>query len=177
MKNEVEKGFIHVYYGDGKGKTSSAIGLAIRSAGAGLKVYFGRFLKDSNSSELSVLKEISNITLSDIPPKLPFYFTMSQKEKEDYKKYAHQLLKSLIERFSYFDVVILDEFLDAVTLGIFTEEEIEDFLKFKPSNVELVLTGHELISVLKEKADYLSYIKCERHPYFDGISARKGIEY
>jgi len=173
----MNKGYTHVYYGTGKGKTSAALGLAIRSAGAGLRVYVARFLKDANSSELNILRNINNISLADTPTVLPFYFNMTQKEKEKYKVYAHQLLKTLMCKISDFDVVILDEYLDAVNLEIFSIEDVKIFLDNKPNHVELVLTGHELITYIKDRADYVSFIQEEKHPFNEGIVARKGIEF
>lgn len=171
------KGYVHIYYGDGKGKTSSAIGLAIRSAGAGNKVFLTRFLKDANSSELCVLKKISGITLGDAPIKLPFYFSMTPKQKNDYKLYAHKLLDRAKEEMQNYDVVILDEFIDAVNLEIFNLEEAIAFVNAKPDATELVLTGHSVPKELKALADYVSFVKAEKHPFNNGVVARKGIEY
>ena len=173
----MDKGLVHVYYGNGKGKTSSAIGLAVRSAGASFKVLFARFLKDESSSELSVLRQVKNITLCDCPKELPFYFTMTEEQKANYNKVARDLLNDVTANLGNYDVVIMDEFIDVVALGIFTIKELVDFIKAKPTNVELVITGHSLPEELVEYADYISHIVAQKHPYDNGVVARKGIEF
>ena len=173
----MQKGLIHIYYGDGKGKTSSAIGLSIRAAGAGLKVFITRFLKDAQSSELSVLKKVDGITLGDTPISLPFYFTMNQKQKLEYRTYAQSLLRRAYEEMKRQDVIVLDEFLDAVDLGIISVSEAVEFIKARPQNIELVMTGHTLISELESLAYYVSHIVAEKHPFTEGMAARKGIEF
>lgn len=173
----MKKGLVHIYYGDGKGKTSSAIGLSVRAAGAGLKVFITRFLKDSDSSELCVLKKIDGITLGDTPISLPFYFTMTPKQKLEYKAYAHSLLRRAEEEMQRCDVVIMDEFLDAVSLDIISLDEAVKFIKLRPEQTELVMTGHTLIDELAELAHYISHITAEKHPFTDGVAARKGIEF
>jgi len=173
----MDKGLVHIYYGNGKGKTSSAIGLAVRSAGASFKVLFARFLKDESSSELAVLKEIKNITLCDCPKKLPFYFTMTEQQKASYNKVARDLYNHVMSNYCNYDVVIMDEFIDVFALGIFTIKEMVEFVKAKPANVELVITGHSLPEELVEYADYISHIVAQKHPYDNGVVARKGIEF
>ena len=173
----MDKGLVHIYYGDGKGKTSSAIGLAVRSAGANLKVLFARFLKDESSSELVVLKEIKNIFLCDCPKKLPFYFTMTEQQKAEYNKVAHDLYNYVTSNYDKYDVIVMDEFIDVFALGIFTTKEMVDFIRLKPSSVELVMTGHSLPEELAQYADYVSHIVAQKHPYDNGIVARRGIEF
>ncbi len=173
----MKKGYVHIYYGDGKGKTSSAIGLAIRSAGAGLKVFITRFLKDADSSELSVLKKTPGITLGDTPVSLPFYFTMTQKQKNEYRLYARKLVERAAVEMESCDVVIMDEFIDAVNLNIIHLDEAVEFIKSRPQKTELVMTGHTVPDELKELADYISFIRAEKHPFTDGVGARKGIEF
>jgi len=173
----MQKGLVHIYYGDGKGKTSSAIGLSVRAAGAGLKVFITRFLKDSNSSELCVLKRINGITLGDTPISLPFFFTMTPKQKAEYKVYAYSLLRRASEEMQKCDVVVLDEFLDAVKLEIISIEDAVQFIKSRPEKTELVITGHTLIDKLADLAHYISHISAQKHPFTDGVGARKGIEF
>ena len=173
----MEKGFVHIYYGDGKGKTSAAIGLIVRAVGAGMKVFLARFLKDDNSCELSVLKTLNGVTLGDCPHELPFWFVMKEEEKQSYRQYATALFKRAQIESSSNDVVVLDEFLDAVELGIVDKQKALDFVASFPKNTELVLTGHSIPDGFEQLAHYVSFVKAQKHPYQEGVLARRGIEY
>ena len=159
---------IHVYYGDGKGKTSAALGLALRACGAGKSVAFYSFLKDNNSSE--------RLTKCDIqfyqnPDKLPFLFSMTQQEKDAYAKWAKQAAESAFSCDK--DVIVLDEFLDVLTL---LGEEFVKNLRFSPDK-EYVITGHSKCEAVWDKADYITFMRKERHPYDLDVPARRGIEF
>ncbi|MCL2675320.1 MAG: cob(I)yrinic acid a,c-diamide adenosyltransferase [Firmicutes bacterium] len=171
-------GLIHVYHGDGKGKTTAAVGLAVRALGAGLRVHLTQFLKTDASNELKTLKTLKNFSLGDAPAKLPFYFQMNEQEKENYKKYAQSLFSAVenIAASGGADVIILDEILDAVSLGIIPETDLIRFLQNK-SGVEVILTGHSASEQILKTADYISKVSAEKHPFEKGVRARKGIEF
>lgn len=173
----MKKGLVQLYYGNGKGKTTAAVGQAVRAAGRGLKVLFTGFLKTDDSGELTVLRKTPNITVGDFPPVLPFYFMMSDKEKEQYNRYAAAVFADAKKRAEEFDVIVMDEVADAVSLGIIPEATLTDFMKNKPDSLELVLTGHSVSDALCSAADYVSEVKAIKHPFDSGVAARKGIEF
>jgi len=175
MKN----GMIHVYIGDGKGKTTAAMGLGIRAAGSGSKVHLTQFLKDGNSNELKCLRLLENFSLSDAPKSLPFCFQMTDDEKKRYKEYAATLFneaKQLVKR-GEVQLVILDEVLDAVLLNIISENDLICLLNERADDVEIVLTGRQASDRILEIADYVSKMQKEKHPYDKGVMAREGIEW
>ncbi|MCH3973352.1 MAG: cob(I)yrinic acid a,c-diamide adenosyltransferase [Oscillospiraceae bacterium] len=170
---------IQIYTGDGKGKTTAAVGLAVRCAGSGGRVLFGQFLKDNTSSELRILSGISNI--QQIPPVVcrKFYYQMKAEEKENLKKQEENYFRALVSTAekTRCDMVVLDEALPAVNLKLIALQEMENFLKAQGTKREIVLTGRDAPDSLIELADYVSEICKRKHPYDRGTGARKGIEY
>lgn len=172
----MEKGLIHIYTGDGKGKTTAALGLCYRAASRGYKVGFTSFMKDFDSGEF--LCE-GVFTLFKSAPFNGFLSQMSPSEIEVAKKEANDKLKELflIARKECYDLIALDEVLVAASCGIVDKELLIDLLKSKPDCLEVVMTGRNCPEELFEYADYISEIKALRHPYDKGVCARKGIEY
>ena len=173
------KGCIHIYTGDGKGKTSAAAGLAIRFAASGRRVLFAQFLKDGSSGEILVLSKVPGITCYPCRKKFSFSFLMSNDEKEKavscYSAYLWKILeKSVAEDF---DMLVLDEAITAYNLCFFDNESLLKFLREKPEEMEIVLTGRDAVPDLIDLADYVSEIKKIKHPFDEGLTARKGIEY
>ena len=166
---------IHIYTGDGKGKTTAACGLALRAAGCGMNVLVVQFLKSGNSGEICAFENFKNITVMLSKTK-GFLWEMTDAEKEETKAAHEKLFKTAIQKAADFDVVIFDEILGAISAGMIDETEVLDFLEIKPTS-EIVLTGRGASEKLIELADYVSEIKCIKHPMDKGISARKGIEY
>ncbi len=175
----MEKGLIHIYCGEGKGKTTSAIGLAIRCAGAEGKVLLFQFLKRDTSSERKCLEQIENIELINGYDKIKFSFKMTDEEKKNAKIFYLKTIKNIAEKVKKenFDLLILDEAINAINTFMIDEEEILNFLQNKPIGLEVVLTGRNPSKKLIEYADYVSEIKKIKHPFDKGISARKKIEY
>ena len=169
----MEKGLIHIYCGDGKGKTSAAIGLAVRAAGNGMKVLFTRFLKTEDSGELKILDQISEIEVIHLKKSFGFYKTLSEQGKKEMSEMYFRLWKEILvkARKEEYDVLVMDEFMAAYNYGLIPNEDAITFLK------EIVLTGRNPDERLIELADYVSEIKKRKHPFDRGIYARKGIEY
>lgn len=168
---------IQIYYGDGKGKTTCAMGAAVRASGAGMKVLIVQFFKSSKSSERIALKAIKNIELYPCPGKIKFTFAMSESElKEESERYT-SILKEIKARQSEFDMIILDEFFTLMDSGLFTADRLSDFLSSIYKEKELILTGHDVGQEFLNLADYVTEFKCIRHPYSKGVKARVGIEY
>ena len=171
-----EKGCIHIYCGDGKGKTTAAAGLALRAAGNGFRVYFVQFLKDGTSGEAGILKTLPGVVWNVGFPVKKFTFQMNEEELEQTRKACRKLLEQTASRLKEFDVAVLDEVLYALRTGLLEEGQVLEFLKNRPEHTEVVLTGNYLTSALEDAADYVTEMKKIRHPYDRGTAARKGIE-
>ena len=157
---------LHIYTGEGKGKTTAAVGLAVRAAGAGMRVLFIQFLKDCTSSEISQLDKLGIITACFGTGR--FVMKVEQRDKELARKGI--ALASSIDS----DLLILDEALAALKLGLIKLNDIKGLIERQG---ELVITGRDAPRKLIELADYVSEIKKVKHPFDKGIKARKGIEF
>lgn len=175
----MNKGLIHLYCGEGKGKTSAAIGLAVRAAGRGLRVVLLRLMKDCDSGELNSLRDLKSVKILPVPEKLKFVFRMTPDEKAEYRELTLGLLAQAGEYINsnQADVLIIDEACSAVTTGILELSELTGFLNNKPDGLEVVLTGRDPPDELVELADYVSEIRKVKHPYDRDIGPRKGIEW
>ena len=173
------KGLIHIYCGDGKGKTTAATGLAIRMAGYGRNVLFARFLKNENSGELKILDQIKEIEVLHLSRSFGFYNSLDEKEKKEWEKTYKELWQKIKEKIQKekYDLLVMDEFLHAMRYNLITEEDSLTFLKERPENLEVVITGRNPSENMIKAADYVSEIRKVKHPYDAGIGARKGIEY
>ncbi|MBQ8960663.1 MAG: cob(I)yrinic acid a,c-diamide adenosyltransferase [Ruminococcus sp.] len=168
---------IHIYCGDGKGKTTAAAGLAVRCAGAGLKAAFFQFLKDGTSSEIGPLRKLG-IRVRCCKECSKFVFEMSPEEKSAAALAQDSMLReaeSLLRE--GFDMIVLDEFFGALTTGTLTYEAAKRFVEDFPVSAELVLTGRDPDRFFLDKADYISQIHALAHPYDKGVPARRGIEF
>ncbi len=168
------KGLVHIYTGDGKGKTSSATGLAIRCAGYGKKVKIYQFLKATPTGELESLKKLG-IDVVRINTCESFYYDMTETEKQITKEETLNAVESLFSE--DYDLVVLDEILCTLNNGILSVDDVIQIIKNKPQKTELVLTGRNMPQILMEYADYVSEIKCVKHPYQNGVDARCGIDF
>lgn len=175
----MEKGLVHIYCGDGKGKTTAALGLALRAAGRGKKVLLARFLKTDDSGEVAALKNIPGITLIPCERTFGFLSHMTEEEKREAKDWYGKVLEKtlVLAAEENYDLLILDEAMAACNGKVIDEERIIHFLENRPLKMEVVLTGRNPSERLLDKADYISEIRAVRHPYKKGIAAREGIEY
>jgi len=175
MTNNLNLGKIHIYTGDGKGKTTAAIGLALRAAGAGFKVCLIQFLKARTSAELILLDKVKNIKIFRFGNKQYIY----KKAKPADKNKALQALQKSQEiiKSKKYNLVILDEINLAKFFNLITEQQLVQIIKNKPKNLELVLTGRKFDKKIIKLADYVTEMKEIKHPYKSGLLARKGIEY
>lgn len=175
---EPMRGLIHIYCGDGKGKTSAAVGLAVRAAGNHMKILVMRFLKTDDSGEVLILKKIPGIHVMPCDREFGFTFCMSDDVRMEASEYYNERLRAVIqmsEQESY-DVLILDEIMSAYREGMVEREVLIEFLKHKPDSLEVILTGRNPDEELVELADYVSEINKVKHPFDQGIPARNGIE-
>jgi len=189
---KIEKGLVEIYTGNGKGKTTAAIGLAVRAAGYGLRVYIIHFMKSKKYGETKSLKRIENI--KEIYLGKPYFITKdpSIKEKfkdvvvfepghppDDYKKLIDAGIKKVkrIMLSGKYDIVILDEIITANYFELVSINDIISLINEKPENLELVLTGRYASKELIEMGDLVTEMQEIKHPYQKGIEARKGIDY
>lgn len=175
MKN----GLIHLYYGDGKGKTTAAVGLAVRAAGSGKKVLFAQFMKGGVTGEIKSLQDIGGITVLRGEKKFPFYKDMTLDQKEEQAVVHNQMLDTIISavRNGEYDMVILDEITYPCRLNLIDYDRFREFLLSEKGKIEIVCTGRNPDTFFLECADYITEMKCIRHPYEKGVPAREGIEY
>lgn len=170
-------GRIHIYYGDGKGKTTAAVGLAVRAAGSGLKVLFFQFLKDNSSNERKILETLPGVTCLPGREPVKFVSKMNGDERIEFRHYNNKALDEIIKFCGPFDMLILDEALCALNLEVLSEEKLISFIQHKPRGLEIVMTGPRLPDNLLEMADYVTEVRKVKHQFDLGRSARKGIEF
>lgn len=173
------RGMIHIYCGDGKGKTTAATGLAVRAAGAGMQVLFARFLKNENSGELRILDQIPEIEVLHLEKSYGFYQTLSDSDKAKMTAMYRKLWQNIEEKITSgsYDMLVIDELMAAYNYGILEQEGVHRFLENKPEKLEIVMTGRNPSERLMELSDYISEIKKVRHPFDQQVTARKGIEF
>jgi cob(I)alamin adenosyltransferase len=165
---------IQVYTGNGKGKTTAALGLALRCAGAGKKVYFGQFIKGKDYSELTALKKL-RISCEQFG--LGCFIRRKPRNKDILcARKGFERISRIIASGKY-DLVILDEVNIAVKLGLLRCRDILELIKITPAQTELVLTGRNCLPQIKKVADLVSEVREIKHYYRKGVKARKGIEY
>ncbi|MBM6918750.1 cob(I)yrinic acid a,c-diamide adenosyltransferase [Intestinimonas butyriciproducens] len=172
----MKQGYLQIYTGNGKGKTTAAMGLALRAAGAGLQVYIGQFVKDMKYSEVRLMEQVlPQITIEllgkgcfiDRPPE-----EGDRQAAQEGLDHVAQLMKS-----GQYDVMILDEISIAIVCGLIPEENVLALIERRPQEMELVLTGRYMPSSLMEKADLITEMQEVRHYYTEqGVLARDGIE-
>lgn len=174
----MQKGLIHVYTGGGKGKTTAAVGLAIRACGAGKRVCIVSFLKTSPSGEIEFINSLSNCRLRVFRFESEHGF-VSCEDKEKIRPEIEMALKFIFDALenNECDVLVLDEILCAYNLGCVSEDEIRRIIGAKTPECELVLTGRGAPDWLIELADYVTEMRAVKHPYTLGTEARRGIEY
>ena len=171
------RGMIHIYCGDGKGKTTAAVGLTIRGVGAGKKVLFSQFMKSGKSSELKVLRGLENISVVTCQTVTGFYKNMTPEQRAQVSKDYSAMLQEVLRASDDADLLILDEIISACNHGVVEEAVLCRFLKEKPEHLEAVLTGRNPSEQLLELANYVTEMKKQKHPYDEGVSARLGIEF
>ncbi|MEG2022427.1 MAG: cob(I)yrinic acid a,c-diamide adenosyltransferase [Oscillospiraceae bacterium] len=171
MKN----GYVQVYTGDGKGKTTAALGLILRAAGAGFKIYLGQFMKNSETSEILALKKLgADITIEE-------YGTGDELTQSNINADKHAAQKGYEKACAAitsgkYDLVVLDEINVAESLGYLSEAEVLGLINAKPSHTELVLTGRNASQSVIDAADLVTQMQEIKHYYTKGVKARKGIE-
>ncbi len=173
----LKAGYVQVYTGNGKGKTTAAIGQAVRAAGAGLKTYIIQFMKEYPYSELNSLKYLSEWITIEQKGGDDFVYKRELPSEEE-KTRAQEALQKAAEFMARgtMDLIILDEVLVTVYFKLLTEEEIIGVIRKKPEHVELILTGRYCPEGIIKMADLVTEMKEIKHYYTNGVISRKGIE-
>ncbi|MCK5311763.1 MAG: cob(I)yrinic acid a,c-diamide adenosyltransferase [Desulfobacteraceae bacterium] len=171
----MEKGYIHIYTGAGKGKTTAALGLALRAAGHGYKTYIGQFMKGSHYGELNSLKNIKEIDVEQFGGEKCITLQEVNEKHKELARNGLARIKEILAKNEY-QIVILDEICVTIWFGLIAEREVIEVLNSKPFGVEIVLTGRNASPALIEHADLVTEMQEISHYYSKGIEARNGIE-
>ncbi len=170
------RGYVHVYTGNGKGKTTAALGLALRASGAGMKVFIGQFIKGQQYSELeTIAHDLKNISVKQYGLGCLIVDTPTIEDREAARKGFDEILQ--IIKSGKYDMLILDEINIALYYKLIELDELITLIKEKPQHLELVITGRYAPEEIIEAADLVTEMKEVKHYYQKGIEARKGIEF
>ena len=170
------KGYIQIYTGDGKGKTTAAIGLSVRAVGAGKKVFFAQFVKGQIYSEVkAMLQYLPNIIIKQYGLDCFIYHKPKQEDIDAAREGFEEVSEIVLS--GKYDVVVLDEANIAIYYQLFSVEELIEVLKRKPEQTEIIITGRNAPVELIEFADLVTEMKEIKHYYTQGIQARVGVEF
>ncbi len=172
----LEKGYIHIYTGPGKGKTTAALGLGLRAAGAGLKVHMIQFMKGRRYSELDAIEKIPNFTISQHGRDEFVSKENPEKVDIDLAQKGFAKAREIIKNGKY-DMVILDEINVAIDYNLVPLDDLLNLIEEKPEKLELILTGRYAHPELVKIADLVTEMLEIKHPYQNGVQARKGVDY
>ncbi len=170
---------VHFYFGFGKGKTTAAMGLALRAAGCGKRAMIVQFLKNVPSGEIAALEHVPGVRVLRGQAGNGFSFQMSQEQREQTRRMHDEHLREGIRAVEAgeIELLVLDEAGDALTEELLEEKLLRGFLDRMRQRAEIVITGHKRIDWLAEQADYLTEMVKHRHPYDHGVTARRGVEF
>lgn len=172
---ENKLGLLHVITGEGKGKTTSSVGLCVRAVGAGYSPFFVQFFK-KHTGELEPLEELG-VDVEQFQFLGPFFKDYSEAEFDEMQERFMEFWEDIKPRFAEYDMVVLDELVYVITEGVLPEKEFLRFLEDRPQDTELVLTGRDFPDSLQQRADYLNDIEKVKHPFDEGVPARDGVEF
>lgn len=176
----LKSGYIQIYTGNGKGKTTAAVGLAVRAAGNNYKVAMVQFLKGGETGELESAKRLAPyFNIFRFEKKRGFFWTLSEEEKGELKEEiqeAYRFCRKLLDEKQY-DILIMDEVMGAINNKLITEEQMLELMENKPKEMELIMTGRNVPEKIFEKADLVTEMKDLKHYFEKGVPARKGIEF
>ena len=171
---------IHVYCGDGKGKTTAAMGLCVRALGRGWNVVVSQFLKGQGTGELKILRDLPGCCVVEAPTATcKFVFQMDEQEKADYRQCVQRHFRDTVNaaQETGAKLLVMDEVLDAVAMEMLDDEELAAFLQSRPADLEVVMTGRAPTPCVEPLCDYITRMTKIRHPYDQGLNARIGVEF
>lgn len=172
----MKKSYVQVYTGDGKGKTTAAMGLAVRAAGRGKIVKIVQFLKGRETGEMFVMQQLDNVAFMQVSKSKKFFCDMTDEEKKQVHDEVQEVLPKIEEWLGAADLVILDEAMGAISLGILTVDEVCCIIDRRQSS-EIVLTGRNAPAQIIERAHLVTDMCAVKHYMDEGVTAREGIEY
>lgn len=175
----MKRGLIEIYTGDGKGKTTAAVGLCVRALGRGFKVYMVQFLKGRDTGELHILKDYKNFKVFRFQTSDKFFWQMTEEEKTELRiemKKAYELIENVLKN-NECDLLILDEIMGVIHNNIYSIDDVLKLMDEKPDTIEMVMTGRNAPEAIIDKADLVTEMKLIKHPFEKGIPARYGIEF
>ena len=164
---------LHLYWGDGKGKTTAAMGLALRALGHGRRVVILQFLKDGSSGEIEMLRRCGAVVYAC--PNAKFTWLMTDAERAEARRTNTRTLQTILQ--GSFDLLVLDEACAALKSNILDEALLRKAAAFAKNGREVVVTGRDPAPWLQDAADYSTEMQMHKHPYTQGIAAREGVEY
>ena len=175
----MRQGLIHVYTGDGKGKTTTAFGLLLRANGSGMRTVLVQFLKGRDTGELHALDNLRNVTILRYTHEFGFYSSANEQDKAEMVKHNNANLAEAcrLADEGLCDLLVLDEICAAYNNDAIDTALANKLILNKPSSLELVLTGRNAPQHFIEAADYVTELIKRKHPYDNGIAAREGIEF
>ncbi|HAT4300301.1 TPA: cob(I)yrinic acid a,c-diamide adenosyltransferase [Clostridium perfringens] len=175
----LKEGYVQVYTGNGKGKTTAAMGLAFRAVGDGMEVKVVQFLKSWKTGELESAKRFDNLEILRFEKVKGFTWELNEEELAQLKsevRVGFDFVKGLVENRGC-DILILDEVMASISGGFIGEDEIVELIEKKPKDMELILTGRNVPEKIMEKADLITEMREIKHYYKKGVPAREGIEF
>lgn len=177
---KLDEGFVQIYTGNGKGKTTAAIGQGIRAYGNGLKVIMVQFLKSGKTGELNTIDELGeNFEIFRFEKRRGFVWTLSEEEKLEVKKevgVAYNFILDIIENCKC-DMLIIDEIMGVLKNEFLSVEDVLNLIEKKPKNMELIMTGRNVPEEIVNKANLVTEMREIKHYYKEGVPARKGVEF
>ena len=171
---------LHVYTGDGKGKTTAAMGLALRSLGHGNTALIAQFMKTGNSGELAALRRLPGAVVITAPPMQGFTFAMDEAQKQETARQQTAFVQDALDAIAahHPQMIVLDELGEAVADGLVPDGAAERLIDAALSSGETAVTGYQMPDWLVQKADYISRVQAVKHPYeTERLPARKGVEW
>jgi cob(I)alamin adenosyltransferase len=177
---KLKEGYIQIYTGNGKGKTTAAVGLATRAAGNEFKVTMVQFLKSGSTGELESAKKLStyfNIYRFEKPR--GFFWTLNDDQKAELKEEIQEAYRFCLKVMEdkQCDMLIMDEIMGALNNGLVSEEQLLELMDKKPKDMELIMTGRNVPERIMEKANLVTEMKDIKHYFNEGVPARKGVEF
>ena len=175
----MKKGQVHIYTGDGKGKTTAAMGLAFRASAYDKKIYILQFLKGRKTGERLSAKKFDNITFERANKSKKFFIQMTDEEKKEQKQEIKKIWEKIngILKESDYEIIIFDEIMGAISNGMVEIEDVKKLIENKGEDKEFILTGRNAPEELIEMAGYVTEMKMIKHPFNNNVPARKGVEY
>lgn len=177
---KLSKGYVQIYTGNGKGKTTAAVGLGVRAAGDDYSVFMVQFLKSGSTGELKSIKKLEpNFKIFRFEKKRGFFWTLNDEEKAELKLEIQEAYRFCLEALknNKCDILIMDEIMGALSNSLISKKKLLELIEAKPNNMELILTGRNVPEEIIYKADLVTEMKEIRHYFSKGVPAREGIEY